>query len=228
MEELVFEGKTYISSKRAAAVTGYAKDYVGQLAREGRIEARLVGRSWYVYEPSITKHRFDAAREKEEGHKNEEIQKTSEEIDKKDIDSSWETPTYKPETVEEIETAWRQWFTDSTQGSIKKYVEDVPLKEDVEVEPVPLTIIREKEAEVESPPEAAQEGKLETEPAKSPKPVKSSKRIWKALFVAIIILSISIAVLGLGFGGSFGGILKDEISFIQYLQGINEIKIISK
>lgn len=58
MDELVIGDKTYISSKRAAAITGYAKDYIGQLCREGRVEAKLVGRSWYVYEPSLKKHRF--------------------------------------------------------------------------------------------------------------------------------------------------------------------------
>lgn len=60
MDELTLDGKIYISSKRAAAITGYAKDYVGQLCREGRVEARLVGRSWYVLENSIKAHRFGA------------------------------------------------------------------------------------------------------------------------------------------------------------------------
>ncbi len=58
MDELTFGGKKYISSKKAAKITGYAKDYVGQLCREGRVKARLVGRSWYVLEESIREHRF--------------------------------------------------------------------------------------------------------------------------------------------------------------------------
>lgn len=58
MDELTLDNKIYISSKRAATLTGYAKDYVGQLCREGRVEARLVGRSWYVLEDSIRSHRF--------------------------------------------------------------------------------------------------------------------------------------------------------------------------
>ena len=58
MDELEFDGKTYVSSKRAAQITGYAKDYVGQLCREGRVQARLVGRNWYVLESSIHEHRF--------------------------------------------------------------------------------------------------------------------------------------------------------------------------
>ncbi len=58
MDELTLDGKKYLSSKGAAKITGYAKDYVGQLCREGRVTARLVGRSWYVLEDSIRAHRF--------------------------------------------------------------------------------------------------------------------------------------------------------------------------
>jgi hypothetical protein len=58
MEELLIEEKKYVSSKRAAKMTGYAKDYIGQLCREGRVPARLVGRSWYVLESAIQDHRF--------------------------------------------------------------------------------------------------------------------------------------------------------------------------
>ena len=60
MNEITIGDKTYISSKRAAEITGYAKDYVGQLCREGHVDAKMVGRSWYVYEPSIRAHRFGA------------------------------------------------------------------------------------------------------------------------------------------------------------------------
>ena len=58
MDELVIGDKKYVSSKQAAKVTGYAKDYIGQLCREGRVPARLVGRSWYVLESAIHDHRF--------------------------------------------------------------------------------------------------------------------------------------------------------------------------
>lgn len=58
MDEILIEEKKYVSSKQAAKLTGYAKDYVGQLCREGRVPARLVGRSWYVLESAIQDHRF--------------------------------------------------------------------------------------------------------------------------------------------------------------------------
>jgi hypothetical protein len=58
MNEITIGDKIYISAKRAAEITGYARDYVGQLCREGHIDAKMVGRSWYVFEPSIRSHRF--------------------------------------------------------------------------------------------------------------------------------------------------------------------------
>lgn len=56
MDELILSGKKYISSKRASALTGYAKDYIGQLARSGKIAATRVGRSWYVDESELLVH----------------------------------------------------------------------------------------------------------------------------------------------------------------------------
>lgn len=56
MEELEIKGQKYISSKRAAKLTGYAKDYVGQLARGGKVSATRVGRAWYVSEEEILAH----------------------------------------------------------------------------------------------------------------------------------------------------------------------------
>ena len=57
MEELIFGGKKYISSRRAARIAGYTKDYIGQLSRSGKIGARLVGRNWYIDEESLLEHR---------------------------------------------------------------------------------------------------------------------------------------------------------------------------
>lgn len=48
MDELEIKGKKYISSKRASELTSYAKDYVGQLVRAGKLPATRVGRAWYV------------------------------------------------------------------------------------------------------------------------------------------------------------------------------------
>lgn len=58
MDELQIKGKTYISSKRAHITTGYAKDYIGQLARAGKIPATRVGRAWYVDESALKAYGF--------------------------------------------------------------------------------------------------------------------------------------------------------------------------
>ena len=70
MDELVFAGKKYISSKRAGKLTGYTTDYVGQLCRGDKIDCRLVGRNWYINEEAIKaqKKSFKAA-QLEEGEK---------------------------------------------------------------------------------------------------------------------------------------------------------------
>jgi len=60
-EELFLEGKTYISSKRAAGETGYAQDYIGQLARKGLIAAQRVGGLWYVQMDSLTGYQRNSA-----------------------------------------------------------------------------------------------------------------------------------------------------------------------
>lgn len=91
MDELTLDNKKYLSSKRAAQVTGYAKDYVGQLCREGRVTARLVGRNWYVLESSILEHRFGA-------EETEEVPQTQ----KNDVDSVWETPKYTSEPIDTV------------------------------------------------------------------------------------------------------------------------------
>lgn len=77
MTELTLDGKIYVSSKRAAEMTGYAKDYVGQLCREGRVAARLVGRNWYVLKSAIEEHRFGAAEEAEAVATPEPVEDTS-------------------------------------------------------------------------------------------------------------------------------------------------------
>ncbi|MCA9363849.1 hypothetical protein KC727_01360 [Candidatus Kaiserbacteria bacterium] len=57
METLVLNGKKFIKAAVAAQSIGYTTDYVGQLCRSGKVDARLVGRSWYVNEEELGKHR---------------------------------------------------------------------------------------------------------------------------------------------------------------------------
>lgn len=59
-DSVTIEGEEYVSSRRAAELSGYAQDYVGQLARRGVIEARRIGGLWYVSWPSLEEHKASA------------------------------------------------------------------------------------------------------------------------------------------------------------------------
>ena len=149
MDELTIGDKIYISSKQAAKITGYAKDYVGQLCREGRVEAKLVGRNWYVLESSIREHRFgpEAA---------QQVVTVPSEPEPQPATRTWESPTYVsvepevlippimapekpqpvPETVEAavlMQDAWKEWFAAREQsGLYPETVREVPAVVNVE------------------------------------------------------------------------------------------------
>ena len=59
-QEITLDGATYISSKRAAEITGYTQDYVGQLARGGKVDARRVSGLWYIKQDSLKDHKEKA------------------------------------------------------------------------------------------------------------------------------------------------------------------------
>lgn len=145
MNEITIGDKIYISSKRAAEVTGYAKDYVGQLCREGHVDAKMVGRSWYVYEPSIRAHRFgEVAVAPTEPVVEQEEAADIAETDAPEAISTWEQPVYKAEPFEmipevpapayqeavpkpeesltDMQSAWKEWF-DRKQQLVQPEIE---------------------------------------------------------------------------------------------------------
>lgn len=132
MNEVTLGDKIYISSKRAAEITGYAKDYVGQLCREGHVDAKMIGRGWYVYEPSIRAHRF-GIESIEQTPVEEEVIEAPVETDT--VPDAWEKPVYTSElpqilpelpetavpayeevspqteeTLTDMQSAWKEWF----------------------------------------------------------------------------------------------------------------------
>ena len=149
MDEIFIEEKRYISSKQAAKLTGYAKDYIGQLCREGRVPARLIGRSWYVLETAIQDHRFGNTEETE-------TEKAVEKKSKAILPPTWETPHYEttPKEVplsikplktesdvspQNIQDSWSAWFNrfDENAGTSEgmansKKVSDEGIKEENE------------------------------------------------------------------------------------------------
>jgi len=54
--------KQYTSSNRASRITGYSRDYIGQLIRSNRIPAHKVGSTWYIDSGALRRHKDDAAR----------------------------------------------------------------------------------------------------------------------------------------------------------------------
>lgn len=101
-------------------MTGYAKDYIGQLCREGRVPARLVGRSWYVLETAIQDHRFGADIQPEnaepttppawespryEASRDELLPSVNRLKVKADTENTEET-----KASERLEDTWRDWF----------------------------------------------------------------------------------------------------------------------
>lgn len=139
MDEILIEEKRYISSKRAAKITGYAKDYIGQLCREGKVPARLVGRSWYVLETAIQDHRFG----------NQEI--TQEKPTETPVLTQYEEafpvevlPTMNRSQEEEIESSteddsegikisdsWKEWFNRVAEAeSVVPVVKKTEMTED--------------------------------------------------------------------------------------------------
>jgi hypothetical protein len=137
MDEILIEEKKYISSKRAAKVTGYAKDYIGQLCREGRVPARLVGRNWYVLETAIQDHRFG---QQEIGPVN--VAETEPFVAASP--STWESPRYEAsptevlpplhapadeqsEGTQHLQDSWKEWF-DRVADTVPAIPDIIPKK----------------------------------------------------------------------------------------------------
>lgn len=136
MDEITIDGKTYISSKRAAGITGYAKDYVGQLCREGRVEARLIGRSWYVFEESIRKHRFEES--EKSGAKEEEKREASENTN---VEAVWTESVYTSEEVQMLPVNDEKKESEVVEEESVEVLEEVVETEPTEPEPVHITPI---------------------------------------------------------------------------------------
>lgn len=57
MDSVVFDGKEYTKASVVAEKFRYTQDYLGQLCRGKKVDARLVGRAWYVNIDSLTSHK---------------------------------------------------------------------------------------------------------------------------------------------------------------------------
>jgi hypothetical protein len=57
MERVIFDGKEYVKASVLATRFRYTADYLGQLCRGKKVDARLVGRAWYINLDSLNVHR---------------------------------------------------------------------------------------------------------------------------------------------------------------------------
>lgn len=58
---VIFQGKKYISSKRASKVSDYSSDYIGQLCRAGKLDGKMFGHTWFITEESLIAHQAISA-----------------------------------------------------------------------------------------------------------------------------------------------------------------------
>lgn len=75
MNSVTIAEKNYVKAADIARELGYTADYVGQLCRAKKVDAQLVGRSWYVSEDSLRSHKKSRYRNDAVLHK-ETIAKT--------------------------------------------------------------------------------------------------------------------------------------------------------
>lgn len=57
MEVITFDRKEYVKASVLAARFRYTADYLGQLCRGKKVDARLVGRAWYINVDSLNTHK---------------------------------------------------------------------------------------------------------------------------------------------------------------------------
>lgn len=62
MDTLTVDGKTYVKAAKAAAEAGYTADYVGQLCRKKKLDATVIGKTWYVREGALREHKESKVR----------------------------------------------------------------------------------------------------------------------------------------------------------------------
>ncbi len=244
MDELIIEEKKYISSKRAAKITGYAKDYIGQLCREGRVPARLVGRSWYVLETALQDHRFGTTVQPGEAVHDDVVvsemaaphaaeypryeafppDESLPSINRlKDANTTSAVEVEELKVAEHLQDSWKEWF-----DHVADTVTEVPITKKIEpMEEEPAMEVEEKEEEGESVnipihtvyelPQPHQNPTPQIRPGAQLPSVASSKVVVRIVRTGSILLAAimaTIAVMGSGY-------------FDKYLVSVKQVQIIT-
>ncbi len=227
MDEIILDEKNYISSKQAAKVTGYAKDYIGQLCREGRVPARLVGRSWYVLESALKDHRFGIV-----GSTEKVAQKETEEV-LPSLPPTWESPRYEASSEELLpkitrpEHAWEAWFDlVSKENDIQEIPSSLQPEEIPDEAPQETTEeLREPVITSDLPVRVAINRKIEEEEEfeerLEARPIPKRKKSTGSLVIAIRLIGALVVLLALGVVALGSGYLD------QYLPSDTHVELIS-
>ncbi len=75
MKGVTIEGVEYLAASALAKQFRYTTDYIGQLCRAKKVDAQLIGRTWYVNPLSLTKHKTARYKKVIPAEKNTEIAK---------------------------------------------------------------------------------------------------------------------------------------------------------
>lgn len=96
MEVISIDGVEYIRASQLAKRFKYTSDYIGQLCRSGKVDAKLVGRTWYVNPDSLDGHK--TTRYVKAGS----AEKTSDEAFKVQISRQRVEPVVRKETAKSL------------------------------------------------------------------------------------------------------------------------------
>lgn len=241
MNELTIGDKIYVSSKRAAEITGYAKDYVGQLCREGHVEAKMVGRSWYVLESSIREHRFGKQEEEIEPEATFEAPVAPE----VSMPATWEPPTYTAETVNtipkivpapkapepfkfeeepalsEMQSAWKEWFDTRREPDLAPSEEEFEEQEkEIEEEETVALPIKKIEQPIRQEVRHIEPVRIHEKPVSKPRKASAgANMVITALLIVVAGASVATAAISTGYAANY---LNDN-AVIRFLAGTSTI-----
>ncbi len=123
MDEVTIGGVTYLPATKLAKQYRYTTDYIGQLCRSKKIDAQLVGRSWYVNPISLENHKS--------GRYTKTIKAKSEQSSEKPLEVTLTRvePVMKKATVKSLE---RNGFDQSASRNFAKRIDWKPVKYEVD------------------------------------------------------------------------------------------------
>jgi len=106
-DEFEINGKKYIPTRKLKDISGYANDHISRLCRGGKIDCRLVGRSWFATKESVLEHkalvketRSNSLKKETPPYKTVEEVKKYQQIDSQNIDTPIQPPLVSEEAVE--------------------------------------------------------------------------------------------------------------------------------